>query len=687
MNILVPISWLKDFLKTDASTEKIAEALSLCSQSVENIQPKEKDEILEIEITVNRYDCLSIIGMAREAAACLPQFGIKAKFKEPKIPPLAKVKIVKPENQLSVEIKDFTLCPRFSAILIDNVKIGPSPQWLVDRLAKVGTRSINNVVDISNYLMIETGQPIHTFDFNKILGQKMIMRLSQPGEKIVTLDGVERDLPGEDIVIEDGAGRLIDLCGIMGGQNSEISSQTKKVLFFVQAYDPVRIRKTANFLAHRTQAASRFERGIDLEGIIPVIKRGAQMMKELAGGKVVGQLIDIYPKKQCSPKIKVEYKFIRERLGIPISPQKINEILTSLEFILENQNKDYFLVKAPSFRSKDISLPEDILEEIARIYGYFRLPSKIPPLSETFGLTSPILPPKGTLAPAFKWEQKAKYFLSSVGFAETYNFSFYSSELGEKCFLKADNHLKLKNPLTADLAYMRTSLFPSLLNVLFKNVIDFPKINIFEMANVYLPRKNSLPEEKMRLTGISNAKDFSEIKGIVLSLFKELGILEPKLLPVTQESFPPFWQKNTLTQASIQGKSLGYFGQIANEITTNFIFSQKIFAFDLDFATVAKIASETKVFTSIPKYPPIIEDLALEIPEKTPLGSLIEAIKQTSTLIKSVDLLDSFNKIRTFRITYQHPARTLTDKEVKKVRETIIASVALKFQARVREVS
>ena len=222
MNILVPISWLKDYLKTDAPTEKIAETLSLCSQSVERIHQVGNDEVLEIEITVNRYDCLSIIGIAREAAAILPHFGFKAKFIKPKIPEIRFRKKVDSSTELKVKIEGSTICPRFSAVLIDNVDVKPSPKWMAERLNKVGIRSLNNVVDISNYLMMETGQPIHTFDFDKIKGQKMIMRLSKKGEKVTTLDGVERTFSGDDIVIEDGAGRIIDLCGIMGGKNSEI---------------------------------------------------------------------------------------------------------------------------------------------------------------------------------------------------------------------------------------------------------------------------------------------------------------------------------------------------------------------------------------------------------------------------------------------------------------------------------
>lgn len=672
MNILVPISWLKDFLKTEASAEKIAETLSLCSQSVERIHEVEKDKILDVEISVNRYDCLSIIGIAREAATVLPQFGIKARFIPPKISSLPKVKKVAKESELKVEIKDPTICPRFSAILIENVKIGSSPNWLSQRLEKIGIRSINNVVDISNYLMMETGQPIHTFDFDKILGQKMIMRLSKKGETVTTLDGIPRVLQGEDIVIEDGSGRLIDLCGIMGGQNSEINPQTKRVLFFVQAYDPIRIRRTSMSLGLRTEAAARFERGVDLEGIIPVILGGAKMMSELAGGQVAGNLIDIYPQKQACPKIKISLEFIRERLGVILTKKQVTEILSSLGFTIKSQTQDVFLALVPNWRAKDIQIQEDILEEVARVYGYFRLPSKIPQLNENYGLTEQPKPQKGALAPTFKWEEMIKDYLKSVGFSETYNFSFISRSQIENSGLKIEDHLKLKNPIASDLEYLRTSLLPSLLAVAFKNSVNFPQIKIFEMANVYLPQKNNLPDEKMKLSGLTNVLNFYQLKGILVELLKQLGIFDFEIIPVTDQQVEPFWLKESTALIYDQKELLGVFGQIKNfSVFPPSLISESL-AFDLDMGVVTTFASENKIYVPLPKFPPIIEDLSFIFPERTPVGPVIHLIKLINPLVKNVDLIDSFEETRTFRITYQHPDKNLTDKEVKEIREKII---------------
>jgi len=673
MNILVPISWLKEFLKTEASAEKIAERLSLCSQSVEKIHKIGKEDVLEIEITVNRYDCLSIIGIAREASAVLPQFNIKARFIEPKIPSIPQIKKEGLDNKLVVKIQDPTICPRFTAILIEDVKIKPSPKWLTERLSSVGIRSLNNVVDISNYLMIETGQPIHTFDFDKILGQKMTMRLSKKGEKVTTLDGVERTFTGEDIVIEDGSGRIIDLCGIMGGKNSEIDEKTKRVLFFVQAYDPVKIRRTSMSLGLRTEAAMRFERGIDLEGIIPVISQGAELIEKLSGGKVTGKLIDIYPKKQASVKIAVSFDFIKKSLGVEIDNSAIINILKSLGFIIFSQTKEDITVIVPSWRAKDVLIKEDVLEEVARIYGYFRLPSRIPSISENYGLTAQPQPKKGAIGPTFKWEEKTKDLLKAFDFSETYNFSFISEGVINYCLLKKEDHLKLVNPITADLKFLRISLIPSLMEVYAKNMANFPKINIFEMANCYFSKNNDLPEEKIILSALSNGNTFLQLKGYLSGILNELGINDYKYSPIENEQIEPCWQKNNSALIKSGKTVLGILGQIDDKVINKYLIKESIFVFSLDMQSICSLANDNKTFQPIPKFPPIIEDLSFSFPDKTYLEPVIQSIKALSPLIRDLKLIDSFERTRSFRITFQHPEKSLTDEEVKPLREKVIS--------------
>jgi len=689
MNILVPYSWLKDFLKTSASPQKTAEALSLCSQSVEKIHSQKGDSILEIEITVNRYDCLSVMGMAREAAACLPEFGIKAEFKSPEIPLLPEIK--NPQYKLDVVIKDKGICPRFSAIVFDQVKIKPSPKWVAERLEKIGIRSLSNVVDISNYLMMETGQPIHTFDYDKIKGAKMIMRLSRPGEKITTLDNVTRELPGGDIVIEDGEGRLIDLCGIMGGGNSEIDENTKRVLFFVQAYDPVRIRKTSLSLGHRTDAAARFERGIDLEGILPVLAQGVKMMKDLTGGVVASKLIDIYPQPQKRAVVELNYNFLESRVGIKLAPEKVKRILKSLGFEITSSSTQSLKVKAPTWRVQDIAISEDLIEEVSRIYGYYRLPSNLPPLDPQHGFSALPQPKKGKIDPYFQWENKIKDLLVSQGFSEIYNYSFISKELIEKTGLNAKESLKLKNPLTKELEYLRPSLIPSLLKTCAQNQAFFPKMKIFESACTYLPQEKKLPNQKTRLVSLVTGENFLHLKGIAELILKQMGIDNVSFK--TWVGREPYFIPGRTAVIETSKNLLGIIGEINPQVLSKFEILNKVVLLDLDFEALVKLATTTKTYIPIPKYPAIIEDLTFIFKPQTPVGELIQLIKEVSfpakgrgpstrrigAIIQKVELIDSYKDTRTFRITYQNPQKTLTDKEVGKIREKIIKRVKQKF--------
>ncbi len=307
MNIKIPVSWLREYLKTDVAAKTIATYLTASGPSVERTEKHDEDLIFDIEITTNRPDAFSVFGIAREACAILESNSQKAKLVDP-----AGLNLnLEPDStktlNLGVIIKDKSLCPRFSAIVVDNIKIKPSPAIIKNRLEACGIRAINNIVDISIYIMLELGQPMHTFDFDKIKDAKMVLRESREGEKIRTIDGQIRKLPKGAIVIEDSE-KLIDLCGIMGGENSQINSRTKRVLLFVQSYDSLRIRKTVQALAFRTEAATRFEKGVDLEGIIPALSRAVYLAKQTAGAKVASELIDIYPKKAEAKTINLNIK-------------------------------------------------------------------------------------------------------------------------------------------------------------------------------------------------------------------------------------------------------------------------------------------------------------------------------------------------------------------------------------------
>lgn len=681
MNILIPSSWLSDFLKAKASVEEIARYLSLCSQSVEKIHPSpDGDKILEIEVTSNRPDCLSVIGIAREANAALKSNGFSSSFLPPKKEKINLTSL--PKLPLKVTITPPSICPRFCALLIENVKVDPSPKIIQERLKKSGIRAIDNVVDISNYLMIETGQPIHTFDYDKILSQKMIMRLSKKGEAVTTLDGIRRKLPGGDIVIEDGKGRLIDLCGIMGGENSAIDKNTKRVLFFVQAYDPVLIRRTSMLLGHRTEAAMRFERGIDLETIPEVVFRGAKLIAQNAGGEISSQLIDIYPHKKSPKIVSLNFAKAAKIINASLKPEKMIKSLTLLEFRLQKKTKEEATFLVPSFRSEDISCQEDLVEEIARLYGYFNLKSLLPPLPEN--LTPPPEKPdpdkKGKFEPLFSWEKNAKTYLCHQGLWESFSYSFLSRELINKSRLEKPC-LRLKNPISAEFEYLRSSLFPSLLQTFSQNQANFPQISFFELANVYSPQKNNLPHEKRQLAVLSPEKDILKIKGIIEGLFLEMGIKNYSFFPQRKEE-SPWTEEKEGAQIIVHQKPVGFLGFIDPQILNNFQIKTPLVGFVLDFEALAQEATTAKIYSPLPSFPPVIEDLTLSFPPKTYLCPVITTIKTTSSLIKKVEITSIFGSRRTFRLTYQHPRRNLNSEETKKLREKIIKTLEEKFSAK-----
>jgi len=681
MNILIPSSWLSDFLKTKASTEEIARYLSLCSQSVEKIHQSDNgDKILEIEITSNRPDCLSVIGIAREANAALKSNGFASSFLPPKKEKINLTSL--PKLPLKVTITPSSICPRFCALLIENVKVGSSPKIIRERIEKAGIRAIDNVVDVSNYLMIETGQPIHTFDYDKILGQKMMMRLSKKGETVTTLDGVERKLPGGDIIIADGSGRLIDLCGIMGAKNSAIDQNTRRVLFFVQAYDPVLIRRTSMFLGHRTEAAMRFERGIDLEAIPEVIFRGAKLIAQNASGKIASQLVDIYPHKKSPKIISLNFAKAVKIINAPLKPEKMIESLKMLEFKLQKRTKEGATFSVPSFRSEDISCQEDLVEEIARLYGYFNLKSILPPLPEnlTPPPEKPDLSKKGKFEPLFSWEKKAKTYLCHQGLWESFSYSFLSQELINKGLIKKP-YLRLKNPISAEFAYLRNSLFPSLLQTISQNQANFPQISFFELANTYLSQRNNLPHEKRQLAVLSPEKNIFKVKGIIEGLFLEMGIKNYSFAPQKKEESPWAEEKEGV-QIIAHQKPVGFLGFIDPQILNNFQTKIPLVGFVLDFEKLAQEATTAKTYSPLSSFPPVIEDLTFSFPPKTYLGPVITTVKTTSSLIKKVEITSAFSNHRTFRLTYQHPRRNLNSNEVKKLREKIIKTLEKKFSAK-----
>ncbi len=675
MNILIPHHWLKEYLDTPASPEKIGECLSLCGASVEKINPVSKDFVYDIEVTTNRVDMASVLGIAREAAAILPQFGIKARLKKDPYEKKLKVKndklkIANKSSKLKLKIQNPKLCPRFTAIILDNITIKPSPKIIQNRLKKAGMRPINNIVDITNYLMRELGQPFHAFDWQEIKKSTMILRESKKGEEITTLDGQTHKLPGGDIVIEDGAKRLIDLCGIMGSSNSHVNQNTKTILLFVQIYDPVRIRRTSMKLAKRSKAAVLFEKSPDQEMVLPAIKKGIQLIKQYAGAKVVSPIIDVYPHPYQPKTVEISLQLIKQYLCIPIQSIKVVKMLDSLGFETKyNTKNEKFKVIIPSWRAHDINIAQDLIEEIARLVGYHNLPSILPPLYQ-----QPVKPNYD-----FSWENEVKKTLKNWGFTETYTYSLVSQKLISDFDLDPKDHLKLKNPLTEDVAYLRLDLLPSLLTVIQENQNLAKELKFFEMANVYLPRRRQLPEELLKLALVVPGNQFYQVKGVVEALLQQLGINKLQFKTITPE---PAW----LEQASVyaQGKLLGQIGYLNPKLCANFEIKNKVTAAYLDFDQIANLATKVKKYHPIAKYPPIIEDLSFALNPQTTFAQLKKTIKSTNKLVHQIELVDTYKNNLTLRIFYLDPSKNLTDKKVAQIRKKIITKVMEKDLGKLR---
>ncbi len=618
MNIKITHNWLLEYLQTDAKPDEIREYLSLSGPSIESVEKIGNDFIYDIEIISNRIDTASVLGIAQEASAILPMFGKKTKLK---FDPLKKYRFKnivgnKDFCSLQVKIENPNLCSRFTAIILDNIKIGPSPDFIKRRVLASGIKSINNVVDISNYLMLTLGQPVHTFDYDQIKNATMLMREAKKGEKIVTLDDVEIELPGGDIVVEDGSGRLIDLCGIMGGANSAISEKTKRVILFVQTYNKEKIRKTVMTTGIRTIAATYFEKGLDEERVEPTLVLGCELLEKYADGVISSKLIDIYPSPFKQKQIDIEYEVFDKLIGIKLEHSLINKILVNLGFIIK-ENKDILTVIIPSYRKYDISIPEDLVEEVTRIYGYHNIPSYLQPPAY-------VVQPKD-MEDLFVFQNRIKTLLKHMGLNEVINYSMISKTMIEDSGLKVQDHLRLSNSISEDIEYLRTSLKPSLYKNMKDNSGKREMIKLFEIGKVYLPKKNDLPDEVYRL-GIVVNTDFFDLKGIIESIYRELNI--------------------TLEVKEIIDENNG------------------IFIVELDLKNLIDNYRQVPTYRPLTPYAVIKLDKTFELSEKQTYRMIKEKATK-SKLLQKIEVISLYENKLTLRFYYSSPSRNITEEEAK----------------------
>ena len=611
------------------------------------------DHVVEFEITPNRPDCLSVIGLAREAAAT---------FHKPLIHH-------KPEIRggggniaelLDIEIEDGNLCPRYTARLVKNVKIRPSPEWMRERLRNSGVRPINNIVDITNYVMLEYGQPMHAFDFSCVDGGKIVVRPAREGETIQTLDGTVRNLTPDMLCICD-AGKPVCVAGVMGGANSEIIGDTDMVLFESANFNGASVRRTAVALNMRTEASSRYEKGLDPMNTFRAVQRACELVEQLDAGEVVEGLLDVIAADRPQVTLKLEPDKINRLLGTEISSDEMRRILSSLEFKLDGNS-----VSVPSWRG-DVEHYSDLAEEVARFHGYNEIPDT---------LSSGINARRG-----FNPEQKAERLLGQIcrscGYSEIITYSFISPAAYDKIRLPGDSplrkSLKILNPLGEDRSIMRTTILPSMLEILTRNWNYRNKsVKLYELGRTYFPRADGLADEPKTLClgAYGPGMDFFTLKGAVEAVLDGLRIPE---VSYTAQGANPSYHPGRCADVYSGDKFLGVLGQIHPTVAATYGIDAELYTAELSLDALLNCAGPEPVYQALPRFPSVPRDLALVCDKAIPVADLRDAIRQSgSELLKSVALFDIYTgpgippdkKSVAFNLTFRSDERSLTAAEV-----------------------
>jgi len=685
MNILIPHNWLSEYFKTNLKPKEIAGRLSLCGVSVEKVEKivstGKAEYVYDIEVTSNRPDLLSVIGVAREAGAI---FG-----KECSLPQLSEIAQSDDIFPLRVEIENSDLCPRYLGIVLQDIVVGPSPDFIAERLKLAGLRPINNVVDITNYVMLEYGQPLHAFDFDLLAKNEqqgrveIIVRKAAKNERMTTLDQQKLELNPEMLVIADSR-EPIALAGIKGGAKAEVSESTKTIVLECANFNPISIRKTSRRLSLQTDASCRFEKGLSPLGLEFPFGRAISLLEKFSEGRVASSCQDIYPKKIAEKKVNFRFKTLERILGAKIPDAAAQEILLSLGFKIKKQ-KGVLAATVPYWRYCDIDIEEDLVEEIARIYGYDRLKGKLPDTAI----------PAETRPVNFSWEEKAKDILASAGLTEVYTYSFVSQNLLAKADVKNEEYWKIVNPLSQEFEYLRRSLLPGILAVASENRSAAAEIKIFELSRVYLGKKKNMPLEESRLAGL-----FWRKKGKSNIFYEMKAVMENLLSSLAVRNFS--WEKcgrhKFLAQGSgawllVDNKKCGYFGLLKLNLAANFKIKDKIFVFDFNFEKLAAYFSKAKIYKPLPRYPAISFDLSIVANEKVLWQEVEKTVREGGgKLLEDVKFMDAYHgkqigrgkKGLFFKVIYRSQVRSLKEEEVKIIHEQMVENLKSKLGAQIR---
>ena len=631
------------------------------------------DSIVEFEITPNRPDCLSVIGLAREASVT---------FKRP-------LKLHTPEphgcggsiaDLVDIDIEDGDLCPRYTARMVKNVKIAPSPRWMRERLRNSGVRPINNIVDITNYVMLEYGQPMHAFDFSCVEGGHIIVRTAREGETIQTLDGNERKLTPNMLCICDEH-KPVCVAGVMGGANSEIVGDTAMVLFESANFNGVSVRRTASALGMRTDASSRYEKGLDMMNTIKAVERACELVELLGCGEVVDGVMDVVAKEKAPTVVKLEPDKINALLGTELSEDLMREILVSLGFILNGDD-----IYVPSWRG-DVEHYSDIAEEVARFYGYNKIPCTL-----MRGETT-----RGGFSEQQRFDRAIGGAVRALGYDEIITYSFISPTYYDKIRMPKDsslrNSLKILNPLGEDTSIMRTTILPSMLEIIARNHSYRNKsARLYELGKIYLPREDGLADEPkyLSLGAYGDGVDFFSFKGSIETLLHELRITDVKYVACTDnDSYHP----GRCAKVYAGETYLGVFGQIHPLVAANYGMDTEVYTAELSFDAMYEKRGDIPVYQPLPKFPAVTRDIAVVCDEAVTVGALEESIRRGAKgLLKDVSLFDIYRgpgvaigkKSVAFNLVLRADDRSLTGEEADEDVQSILAALKADHNAVLR---
>ena len=624
------------------------------------------DTVFEYEITSNRVDCYSVMGIAREAAATF-----KKPFVAPKTAPVGKDGDV--NDYISVEIKDKDLCKRYCAKVVKNVKIAPSPEWMQRRLAKMGIRPINNLVDITNYVMEEFGQPMHAYDLSTIAGNKIVVRRANDGETFETLDGQERKLDSEMLMICDGE-KPVGLAGIMGGENSKINDDVKDMLFEAACFDGTNIRLSSKRVGLRTDASGKFEKGLDPNNAEDAINRACELIEELGAGEVVAGMVDVYPEKKEEHTIKFDPDYVNKLIGFNLTEEQMVSYFPALELKYDAATKT---ITVPTFRQDLIGMC-DIAEEVARFYGYANIPTALPSGEAT----------AGKLSYKLRIDEIARRVALYCGFSQGMSYSFESPKVYDKLLLPMDSDMRksivISNPLGEDFSVMRTSSLGGMLTSLATNYNRRNKdVRLFEMGNIYLPKAlplTELPDERMQFTlGFYGDGDFFTMKGVVEEFLEQVGMKDR--VHYDADAGKSFLHPGRQANIVYDGNVIGYLGEVHPTVCENYDMKTRAYIAVIDMPYVYEMSSFDKKYEGIAKFPAVTRDISMVVPKNILVGQIEEVIEKSGGKnLESYSLFDIYEgdqieegfKSVAYSIVFRAKDRTLEENDVSSAMKKIL---------------